>query len=216
MDRLASMLSTDTPWSELGVNAHGPVNVAFTEPKRSDEGLAFVALLANQANGGTVLGPSQLPQVLPKLSRLYARQGLMESDPEALLDSFLSKGASARPMIAAYECGFRERERGAERKDVVTLYPEPTIWSDHVFLSFTEEGQRLADALKDEWIQRIAWERHGLRPGANQPASSPERSAEGTRAVETGTKIDGSAIPPLDAVTQTPRTGVMKEIIDGL
>ena len=42
------------------------------------------------------------------------------------------------------------------------LYPVPTVWSAHPYIALNENGARAIDALMDEEIQQIAWEKHGV------------------------------------------------------
>jgi hypothetical protein len=46
---------------------------------------------------------------------------------------------------------------------MVLLYPEPTLFTKHVFIPFNADAEKLADALmNDETLQQIAVQ-HGLR-----------------------------------------------------
>ena len=45
------------------------------------------------------------------------------------------------------------------------MYPTPTVWSSHVYIALDEAGTAGIDALLDEDIQRLAWEKHGFRTG---------------------------------------------------
>ena len=45
------------------------------------------------------------------------------------------------------------------------MYPTPTVWSSHVYIALDEAGTAGIDALLDEEIQRLAWEKHGFRTG---------------------------------------------------
>ena len=49
--------------------------------------------------------------------------------------------------------------------DIVIMYPTPTVWSSHVYIALDEAGTAGIDALLDEDIQRLAWEKHGFRTG---------------------------------------------------
>ena len=45
------------------------------------------------------------------------------------------------------------------------MYPTPTVWSSHVYIALDEAGTAGIDALLDDDIQRLAWEKHGFRTG---------------------------------------------------
>ena len=49
------------------------------------------------------------------------------------------------------------------KDDVVILYPEPTVWSSHVYIALTENGKVGLNALMDKDIQALAWKEHGFR-----------------------------------------------------
>ncbi len=48
---------------------------------------------------------------------------------------------------------------------VVTIYPEPTIFNDHPILAFTEPAGTLIEAMENDAVQQIAWQRNGFRSG---------------------------------------------------
>jgi hypothetical protein len=54
---------------------------------------------------------------------------------------------------------------------MVLLYPEPTLFTKHIFIPFTADAEKLAEALvNDETLQQIA-RQHGLR-NANMASAS--------------------------------------------
>ena len=55
------------------------------------------------------------------------------------------------------------------------LYPVPTVWSSHPFISLSAKGTKLMEALKDPEIQRVAWEQHGFRTGLAGIQNDPHR-----------------------------------------
>ena len=77
----------------------------------------------------------------------------------------------AKPLIAGYESqllefAVQEAETWAQiRDDIVIVYPTPTVWSSHVYIALDEVGARGVDALLDQDVQRLAWEKHGFRTG---------------------------------------------------
>ncbi|MBK8022992.1 MAG: hypothetical protein IPK19_16605 [Chloroflexi bacterium] len=60
------------------------------------------------------------------------------------------------------------------RSQICIIHPTPTVWSSHPLIARTAAGKQLLAALKDEELQRIAWEQHGFRSGLlgvqNDPA----------------------------------------------
>ena len=60
--------------------------------------------------------------------------------------------------------------------DIVIMYPTPTVWSSHVYIALDEAGTAGIDALLDEDIQRLAWEKHGFRTGVYDTPTDAARS----------------------------------------
>ena len=95
----------------------------------------------------------------------------MESSSSDLFDQFLKTGMGAKPLIAGYESqllefAVQELETWEQIKgDIVLVYPTPTVWSSHVFIALDEAGAQGIDALLDEEVQQLAWEKHGFRTG---------------------------------------------------
>ncbi|MBX7432622.1 hypothetical protein JDV09_10975 [Mycobacterium sp. Y57] len=85
-------------------------------------------------------------------------------------------------------------------EEFVTIYPEPTIFNDHPILALTEPAGRLIEAMQDDAIQQIAWQRYGFRSG--------------TRVLEQ--VFDGVTVPPTRDLkkTQAPGYEVTKLLLD--
>ena len=85
-----------------------------------------------------------------------------------------------------------------------TLYPVPTVWSSHPIIALNDRGKALIEAMKDDDLQRIAWEQQGFRSGLM------------------GVQNDPSALPvvgipqSIDAVIPMPSADVMESIINAL
>lgn len=60
------------------------------------------------------------------------------------------------------------------KEDIVMMYPTPTVWSSHVYIALDEAGTAGIDALLDEDIQRLAWEKHGFRTGVYDTPTDAE------------------------------------------
>jgi hypothetical protein len=134
----------------------------------------------------------------------------MESSSSDLFDQFLKTGMGAKPLIAGYESqllefAVQEPETWEQIKgDIVLVYPTPTVWSSHVFIALDEAGALGIDALLDEEVQRLAWEKHGFRTNVYLAASSAEAFG-----------VQGLA-PEITRVMPMPDYQTMRQIIDGL
>jgi hypothetical protein len=172
----------------------------------------FSGLLATTLNDGQVVNEQTVEAVLPQIETFYSRIGNLENSSGDLFSSFLQTGVGNRPLIAGYEnqlieFGLNnpdERIRTLVQERVRILYPRPTVWSSHPLIPLTPEGERLRDALLDEEIQRLAWERHGFRAGTSLGEEDPAL-------------VDFIGIPPtIDAVVQMPSPEVMTRITEAL
>ena len=84
------------------------------------------------------------------------------------------------------------------------LYPTPTVWSSHVYIALDEAGTAGIDALLDEDVQRLAWEKHGFRTGLYDAPADVEHFG-----------VPGLA-KEITQVAPMPGAGVMEEIIKAL
>ena len=171
MENLTETIEAGTTWEEIGLpQLYGSVSVGTTDPTKSNSGNMFAGLLANTLCGG-VADESNLAEILPRLQNIFQKLGYMESSSSDLFDQFLKTGMGAKPLIAGYENQLLEfavenPDTWEQIKgDIVIMYPTPTVWSSHVYIALDEAGTAGIDALLDEDIQRLAWEKHGFRTG---------------------------------------------------
>ena len=171
MEKLTETIEAGTTWEE---NRPSPaLRQCFRghhRPDQSNSGNMFAGLLANTLCGG-VADESNLAEILPRLQNIFQKLGYMESSSSDLFDQFLKTGMGAKPLIAGYENQLLEfavenPDTWEQIKgDIVIMYPTPTVWSSHVYIALDEAGTTGIDALLDEDIQRLAWEKHGFRTG---------------------------------------------------
>ena len=171
MKKLTEAIESGTEWKEIGLDhLYGSIAVGTTDPTKSNSGNMFAGLLANTLCGG-VADESNLYEILPRLQNIFQRLGYMESSSADLFDQFLKTGMGAKPLIAGYENQLLEfAVENPEiweqvNDDIVIMYPTPTVWSSHVYIALDENGTYGIDALLDEEIQKLAWEKHGFRTG---------------------------------------------------
>jgi hypothetical protein len=210
LTRLTLLMMDQKPWKEIGLGFYGPINVYSTDPKLTNSGMLYYALLATVLNKGQLLNITSIEGVLPRLKGFYGAQGAMDSKNLWLLESFLQKGAGENPMIVTWESELQEfvlsRPNDADfvKKNIQVLYPRPTIWSDHIFLATTDNGKRLLEALQDPEVQRLSWEKHGFRTGLAGTQNDPKY-------------VRTLGIPAnIEQTIPTPRPEVMKRIKEGL
>lgn len=210
MVALAECIETGRAWSEIGLpQLYGTVTVGTTDPTKSNSGNMFAGLLANTLAGG-VADEGTLPEILPRLKGIFDRLGYMESSSSDLFDQFLKTGMGAKPLIAGYESQLIEFAVENEdtwkdiKGDIVMMYPTPTVWSSHVFIALDDSGSLGIDALLDEEVQRLAWEKHGFRTGVyDTPTGTNDFNVEGIA-------------EELTQVSPMPDADTMQAIIDAL
>ena len=210
MQKLAACIEEGTPWSEIGLpELYGNVTVSTTDPTKSNSGNMFAGLLANTLCGGTA-DESSLTEILPRLQTIFRNLGYMESSSSDLFDQFLKTGIGAKPIAAGYENQILEfavedpDTWEQVKEDIRILYPNPTVWSSHVFIALDEAGTAGIDALMDEEIQKLAWNRHGFRTGINGSASGTEQFG-----------VEGVA-EQVTRVMNMPDADTMERIIEAL
>lgn len=211
MPKLVELIQNDTAWADIGLpELYGTISVDTTDPSSSNSGNMFSALLANVLNGGQTLTEENLQQILPQLEDIFGKLGYMETSSSDLFSQFLRMGVGAKPIIAGYESQLIEYaalypdQYESMKDDIVMLYPAPTVWSTHVFIALDDNGQLLLNALLDEDVQKLAWEKHGFRTGNYTTVSESENLTA------VGVADD------ITQVTQVPSYDVMKVIIEQL
>ena len=207
---LIKLVTDKKKWSDIGVNdLYGYVTIQSTDPNKSNSGNMFAGLVANIMNNETVVDSSTVDTILPNLKDFFGKIGYMEHSSGDLFEQYLKTGMGAKPMIAGYENQMIEfaienpNDWNMVKEQVAVLYPEPTVWSSHPLIALNEKGAKLIEAMQDEEIQKIAWEKHGFRTGVNGTIN---------------TEIEGFyGIPKnINAVIQMPNPNTMQKIMDGI
>jgi hypothetical protein len=159
-------------WQEIGVDGlWGKVHVQSTNPAKSNSGNMFSGLVANMLAGGKVAEPADVDANAATIRDLFGSLGYMEHSSGDIFRKYLDTGIGAKPIIVGYENQLvefyiaNERYRELIRQEVITLYPQPTLWASHPVIALNANGKRLIEALSDEEVQALAWAEHGFRSG---------------------------------------------------
>ncbi|HTY01637.1 MAG TPA: hypothetical protein VMG09_16550 [Bacteroidota bacterium] len=168
---LIRMVMSGTPWKSIGLDdLYGKMTIISTDPNKSNSGNMFAGLLADMLCGD-VATTASIDTVLPNLAKLFRNLGFLEHSSSDLFLQYLSMGVGAKPIIVGYESQIVEFSvQNAERwpsirHKIRILYPEPTVWSAHPLIELKPGADQLVKGLKDEDVQKLAWERHGFRTG---------------------------------------------------
>ena len=186
MEKLAKLIASGTSWSDLGLpQLYGNIFVDTTDPNASNSGNVFLGLLANALNGNKVVAREDLSKLLPDLKAIYRQIGNMQTSSADMFSQFLKLGMGSYPIIAGYENQILELSKTDPqifeqiKDEVLILYPEPTVWSSHVYIALSENGQRGLEALKDPEVQKMAWKNHGFRTIVSGTADPKEFDVKG-------------------------------------
>lgn len=182
---LLRLVLDEVTWQEIGIRElYGGVMVFSTDPTRSNSGNQFAVLSATVLAGGETDGPA-FDDAVGRIADLYRRMGYTEGSSSTLFEQYLRQGMGAFPIIAGYEnqliefaAANRSHWDALEDRSIrpVILYPEPTVYSSHVFMAMDDVGRNVVEALADPELQDLAWRAHGFRSGfaaANDPTSLP-------------------------------------------
>ena len=170
MDKLITYILEGKKWKDIGLNLYGQINIASTDPVTSSPGATYYGLLLSILSEAQVT-TENVDKNLPKLKDFYIKSGYMNNTPADLFERYLKTGMGGEPMIVDYEKSIIDFANSSPdafnqvKDDIRILYPTPTIWNSHCFAAFTENGQKLYEALNDPEIGQIAWEKYGFRTG---------------------------------------------------
>ncbi len=213
MEALIRMaVETDTTWQDLGMSFTHPkkLNIISTDPIKSNSGNMFYGLMANILAPDEIANDTTIEQVLPAINAYYDGLGMLADGSNDLFANFISTGMGANPLIVNYESLLIEFTlQYPQYRDVIlaelrTIYPRPTVWSNHPLIALTPEGEQLMAALQDEEIQKIAWTEHGFRSGLVGITNDPSELQVGN--------IPDNIVD----VLALPRPSVMERIINEL
>ena len=173
MKRLQGLIQAGTRWRDLKNNtayATGKsVLISTTDVRKSNSAAMYLALASYIANDNNVVDDQkQMNAVLPQVTPLFLRQGLQESSSSGPFEDYTTMGMGKAPLVLIYESQFLEYQsrRAAPNADMVLLYPQPTTYTKHIVVPFTEPGHRLGNALAtDAQLQKLAAQ-YGYRTAA--------------------------------------------------
>ena len=171
-NKFLELVEQDTRWSDIpGEHLFSGVNksvlVTTTDIRKSNSAAMYLALASYVTNENNIVESMEQTQpLMPLLSDLYLRQGLRPDSTQEPFEDYLVKGMGHSPMVMVYEAQYIAQESlqpGSILPEMVLMYPQPTIFTKHVLVGFTPEGQKLGELLEtDPELQKLAIE-YGLR-----------------------------------------------------
>ena len=171
MEKLMNYILSGKKWKDIGLDElYGNINISSTDPVSSSPGATYYGLLLSILSEGEI-NDENLEKNLTKLKEFYKKSGYMNNTPADLFERYLKTGMGGEPMIVDYEKSIIDFANSNEvgfnqvKDEIVILYPKPTIWNSHCLAIFSENGKKLYEAINDDRISQIAWEKYGFRTG---------------------------------------------------
>ncbi|WP_370264062.1 substrate-binding domain-containing protein [Streptomyces sp. V4I8] len=159
----------DRTWQQLkGAGKYGELTgtlyLSSTDPDTSNSGALYLAAASCVANGGKVVATdAEVDRTAPLLHKLVSVQGAQQSSSDAAFRDFVS--GAGNPLVVVYESQVASLlTDGQQPDDLVVLYPDTTVNSDHTVVPLTEGGKAVAALLSQDEKLRELEVRHGFRP----------------------------------------------------
>lgn len=170
MAKYLELVQNDVRWSDLKNNEVYNVNkrvlITSTDIRKSNSAAMYLALSSYVLNNNSIVQKDYTSDLLAKLEKLFLEQGFTEYSSEVPFDDYLVMGMGKAPMVMIYEAQFITQtvKAGSSISDqMVLVYPEPTLYTKHILVTFNDNAAKLGEALKnDEELQQLAIE-YGLR-----------------------------------------------------
>ncbi|MER8103033.1 hypothetical protein [Kitasatospora sp. NPDC094016] len=169
MDAYLAALKAGRTWPDLaGATEHaelkGPVFLTTTDPETSSSGALHIALLSYLLNNRQVVyDQAGIDATKDVLRTATAIQGGQKSSSDEPFKAFLA--GVGNPLVLAYESQAAAMVlKGESTGDMVVLYPDTTVYTDHTIVGRTPNGRRLAAQLHDNAELRRLEAKFGFRP----------------------------------------------------
>jgi hypothetical protein len=171
LPKLLGLINDEVRWSQLSNSSNYSVDkgvlITSTDVRKSNSAAMYLALASFILNNNTVVTTDeQIQQLMPRLSALFLRQGYVESSSSGPYNDYLVMGPGKSPLVMIYEAQFLHDAAAPDsviQPEMVLMYPEPTVFTKHILLPFSDGGERLASVLlEDEVLIKLAVE-YGFR-----------------------------------------------------
>ncbi|WP_198540509.1 hypothetical protein [Streptomyces exfoliatus] len=169
MDAYLAAARADRTWQQLkGSAGHaelsGTLFITSTDPVASNSGALYLAAASYVADGGKVAGDAAaVTRTAPLMRKLIQVQGAQQAGSDAPFRDFIS--GVGNPLVLVYESQVASQLlAGRPMGDLVVLYPDTTVNSDHTLVPLTENGRALGELLATDPELRKLAVRHGFRP----------------------------------------------------
>ncbi|NTW38144.1 MAG: hypothetical protein HGB17_19035, partial [Syntrophobacteraceae bacterium] len=171
MKSLLAAIAEGKRWRDLRDNQDYAIGkkilVSSTDVRTSNSAAMYLSLASYVANGEEIVSSeAQADAVMPLMSILFLKQGFQEASSAGPFEDYTTMGMGKAPLVMIYESQYIEyaaAHKGSVRGDMVLMYPEPTIFTKHIFIPLNPKAERLGELLEsDPTLQNLAIE-HGFR-----------------------------------------------------
>ncbi|MFJ3926607.1 hypothetical protein [Streptomyces sp. NPDC090022] len=169
MEPYLKAVSEGRTWQQLpGSSSYaelaGTVFIRTTDPTTSNSGALFLAATSNVQNNKTIVSDDAgIERTAPLMHKLISVQGSLAQSTDDPFRAFIS--GAGDPLILAYESQvasllMQKQEPG----DMVVLYPDTTVNTEHTFVPLSEPAKKLGALLATDPKLRELAIKHGYRP----------------------------------------------------
>ncbi len=158
------------PGAAAAYNSSRSILISSTDVRQSNSAAMYLAIASYVANDEDIVAsPAQQQAVIDRMASLFLEQGFSASSSEAPFQDYLSQGIGSKPMVMVYEAQFLGQQMSktgsaAITKDMVLMYPDPTVLSKHTVVPLTASGTKVGQLLQsDPRLARLA-ALYGFRP----------------------------------------------------
>lgn len=167
--------NSGTRWRDLtGADSIFPsprvIQISTTDVRTSNSAGMYLAMLSWVTNGGAVVtNQGEVDRAVEEVANQFIGQGYTESTSAGPYADYLGQGMGSKPLVMIYEAQFLGRlmsdtQAHTLSDDMVLLYPEPTVYSKHIMIALTEEGDAVSRLINDDpELQKLA-ALYGFRP----------------------------------------------------
>lgn len=168
MGRYLDLVAHQKRWTDLKGNEGGQVYpagkailISSTDIRTSNSAAAYLSIASYSANASNIVqDQGQADKVIPAVAPLFLSQGFTASSSEGPFVDYLSIGIGKTPMVMIYEAQFVGQaalKDGSITKDMVLMYPAPTMFAKHTVVPLNSKGDQVGRLLQDDaTLQRLA------------------------------------------------------------
>jgi hypothetical protein len=153
-------VAAGTRWNQLPgadrlYNTSRSILISSTDIRQSNSAAMYLAIASYVANNNSVVSSKASQDALiEQVGSLFLNQGFSASSSEEPFDDYLSQGIGSKPMVMIYEAQFLGRQMSADSsaitKDMVLMYPDPTVFSKHTVVPLSKQGTAIGQLLVDD------------------------------------------------------------------